>query len=50
MHKKLHSNNLPLPTSSNAVKVTGKRVNRFGGYGLAILMTYYSVLGPQKAI
>ena len=47
--KKLLSNNLALPTSSNAVKVTSKRVNRFGGYGLAILMSY-SILGPQKAI
>ena len=49
MHKKLLSNTLKLPTSPIAVKVTGKRVNIFGGYGLTILMAY-SVLGPQKAI
>ena len=46
---KLLSNNLTFPTSLNAVKVTGKRGYRFGGYGLAIFMTY-SVLGSQKAI
>ena len=49
MHQKLLSNNFTLPTSANAMKVTGKQVNRFGGYGLEILMTY-SVLGSQKAI
>ena len=38
--RKLLSNFLTLPNSSVTVKVTGKRVNRFGGYGLAILMTY----------
>ena len=49
MHQKLLSNNLTLPASPSAMKATSKRVNRFGGYGLAILITY-SVLGPQKAI
>ena len=31
------------------MKVTGKRVNRFGAYGLATLMTY-SDLVPQMVI
>ena len=31
------------------MKVTVKQIDRFGGYGLAILVTY-SVFGPQKVI
>ena len=36
-----NSTRITLPTLTYAVKVTGKRVNRFDGYGLAILMTYF---------
>ena len=45
--RKLLSNILKLPNSSITVKVTSKRVNGFGGYGLAILMPYSF---PQKVI
>ena len=34
-------NNLTLPTSPNVLIVTGKRVKRFGGYGLVILINYF---------
>ena len=48
MHKETPQIFLTLPNSSITVKVTVKRVNKFGGYGPA-LMTY-SDLVPQKMI
>ena len=47
--RKLLSNILALPDSSITIKVTNKRVNGFGGYGLAILMPY-SDFFPQKVV
>ena len=38
---------LTLPNAFITVKVTGERVNYFGGYGLAILMTYIALV-PQN--
>ena len=38
---------LTLPNAFITVKVTGERVNNFGGYGLAILMTYFDLV-PQN--
>ena len=45
--KKLLSNILTFLNSSIAVKVTGKGVNRFGGYRLAKFTTYCD-LAPLK--
>ena len=47
--KELLSNVLTLPNTHFELEVTDKRLNRFVGYELAILMTC-SVLGPQKVI
>ena len=40
---------LTLPRSFLKTKVTGKRVNRGGGYGLKVLCKYY-ILGQEKAV
>ena len=40
---------LSLPNCTISCEVTGKRVNRGGGYGLEILVKY-TFLGPNKAI
>ena len=50
MNTKFLSNfNISLRNSLIAMKVTGKQVNRFGGYGMGILMTY-SIFDPQNVI
>ena len=45
--KKLLSSLLTLPNTFITVKITGERVNNFGGYRLAILMTYFDLV-PQN--
>ena len=49
MHKETPQIFLTLPNSSITIKIAVKQVNKFGGYGLAILLIYFD-LGPHKVI